>query len=72
VLCLRIPRFGEIPEPANGRHPACEKYIVADVQRFIRAMEETAKAAERLCLACRDGVLGRERPSSVSSRGSCD
>jgi hypothetical protein len=27
VLCLRIPRFGEIPEPANGRHPAREKYL---------------------------------------------
>jgi hypothetical protein len=27
VLSLRIPRFGEIPEPANGRHPAREKYL---------------------------------------------
>lgn len=27
VLSLRIPRFGPVPEPASGRHPARERFL---------------------------------------------
>jgi hypothetical protein len=27
VLSLRIPRWGPVPEPAGGRHPAREQYL---------------------------------------------
>jgi hypothetical protein len=28
VCTLRIPRFGPVPEPATGRHPRRERYLV--------------------------------------------
>ena len=27
VVSLRIPRFGPVPEPASGRHPARERFL---------------------------------------------
>jgi len=27
VESLRIPRFGQVPEPASGRHPARERFL---------------------------------------------
>jgi hypothetical protein len=64
VVCAAVPatvwlkRAGDRAWQLRRRRPRVENgvlvvNIVADVQRFIRAMEETAKAAERLCVACR-------------------